>query len=207
MKTTKLSPREEEIVELCIRGLTNEAIAHQLGVSVGTINTHWLRIRLKVGGSGKTESIARIITERADLALRAVNVERESIKKLIGNHEKSVVELRAALALLQLAMDQIKSTVWATDRELCIQIVANGEFPSKHFGVVWEAGKTVYEIFKTEDDDHPAVACHLRALGGYDCNARLGGEFANMSLRVIPLRDEHEAVMGCISVLNTVAGE
>ena len=115
------------------------------------------------------------ITERADLALRAANVERESILQMIGNHEKSMVELRAAHALLQLAMDQIKSTVWATDRDLCIQIVANGEYPSKHFGVVWDAGKTVFEIFKTIDRGHPAVACHLRALDGHaDHRRRLG---------------------------------
>jgi len=203
----KLSPREEEIVSLCIQGMTNEGIAQTLGISIGTVNTYWLRIRMKTGTSGRTESVAKIIAERADIALRAVNVERESVHRIIQENERHVVDLRAALALFQLAMEQIKSTVWATDRDLCIHILANGEYPSKHFGVVWEPGKTVYEVFKTKDDSHPAVACHLRALSGRDCTARLSGEFANLSLRVSPLRDEQEEVMGCISILNTVAGE
>jgi DNA-binding CsgD family transcriptional regulator len=203
----KLSPREEEIVALCTQGLTNEAIAHKLGISIGTVNTYWLRIRLKAGTSGKTESVAKIISERADTALRAANVEREAVQRIIAENEQHVVDLRAALALFQLAMEQIKSTVWATDRDLHIHILANGEFPSKHFGVVWEPGKTVYEVFKTQDDKHPAVACHLTALTGKHCNARLTGEFANLSLRVSPLLDEHDDVLGCISILNTVAGE
>lgn len=205
--TQKLSPREEEIVELCVQGLTNEAIAHNLGISVGTVNTYWLRIKLKVGGLGRTDTVVRVIKERAERALRDANVEREDVAKMIAVHEQGAVDLRAALALLHLAMDQIKSTVWATDRDLRIQMVANGEFPSKHFGVMWEVGKTVYEIFKTEDPEHPAIACHLEALKGNDCSERLQKEFANMTLRVTPLPDEHGEIMGCISILNTVVGD
>jgi len=207
MPTKELSPREEEIVELCVQGLTNEAIANKLGISVGTVNTYWLRIKLKVGGSGRTDTVVRVIKERADRALRDANVEREDVNKMIAVHEQGAVELRAALALLHLAMDQIKSTVWATDRDLRIQMLANGEFPSTHFGVSWEVGKTVWEIFKTEDDNHPAVSCHLEALKGVECSERLQKEFANMTLRVSPLRDEHGEVMGCISILNTVIGD
>ena len=100
-------------------------------------------------------------------------------------------------------MEQIKSTVWATDQDLCIRVVANGEFPSTHFGVMWEVGKTVYEIFKTDDKAHPGVACHLAALRGEECSARLGDDFEKMSLRVSPLRDESGEVLGCVAILNT----
>jgi DNA-binding CsgD family transcriptional regulator len=204
MTMRTLSPREEEIIELCVEGLTNDAIATKLGLSVGTVNTYWLRIRLKVGGSGRTDTVARVIKERAERALRESNVERQELTEIISHQEHGLVDLRAALALLNLAMEQIKSTVWATDRDLSIHIIANGEFPSTHCGVVWEVGKTVYEIFKSEDTTHPAVAAHLAALQGQEVNARLTGEFANMILRVAPLRDEADSVIGCVSVLNTV---
>src|ERR1051325_10216798 len=105
MATKDLSPREEEIVELCVEGLTNEAIAHRLNLSVGTVNTYWLRIKLKVGGLGRTDTVVRVIKERAERALRDANNERTSIADLIAERERGVVELRAALALLQLAMD------------------------------------------------------------------------------------------------------
>lgn len=204
MATRELSPREEQIVELCVEGLTNDAIALKLGLSVGTVNTYWLRIKLKVGGSGRTDTVVRIIKDRAEKALRDANVERTGLAEIVAERERSVLDLRAALALLHLAMDQIKSTVWATDVDLTIHIIANGEFPSSHFGVLWEVGKTVYDIFKTTDPTHPAVAAHLAAMQGVETEVRLNGEFSNMFLRVIPLKDEADEIMGCISILNSV---
>lgn len=204
MPTRALSPREEEIVELSIDGLTNDAIAAKLGLSVGTVNTYWLRIRLKVGGAGRTDTVAKVITERAEKALREANVERKELSDNIADRAHDLVDLRAALALLQLAMDQIKSTVWATDKDLKIHLIANGEMPSVHCGVVWEAGKSVYEIFKSEDPKNVAIDAHLQALQGVETNIRLEGEFQNMMLRAIPLKDESEDIMGCISILNVV---
>lgn len=206
MITKELSPREEEILELCIQGLTNDAIAVQLGLSLGTVNTYWLRIRLKVGGTGRTDTVARVIKDRAERALREANVERNDLTNLLVSKERDLLDLRASLALLSLAMDQIKSTVWATDGNLTIQIIANGQYPSTHFGVLWEVGKTVQQIFKTDNAKHPAIAAHLEALKGQESVQRLTGEFASMSLRVLPLRDEHDDtnVIGCISILNSV---
>lgn len=206
MVTKTLSAREEEILNLCISGLTNEAIANQLGLSLGTVNTYWLRIRLKVGGSGRTDTVARVIKERAERALREANVERADLTSLLMSKERDLLDLRASLALLSLAMDQIKSTVWATDADLKIQIIANGQYPSTHFGVLWEVGKSVQEIFKTTDPNHPAISAHLAALNGSQSLQKLTGEFATLSLRVLPLRDEHDEdrVIGCISILNSV---
>jgi DNA-binding CsgD family transcriptional regulator len=204
MQSRELSHREKEIVELCVEGLTNERIANRLGLSLGTVNTYWLRIKLKVGGSGRTDTVVRVIKERAERALREANIERTELTEMVAERERGVLELRAALALLHLAMDQIQSTVRATDRDLSIHIIANGEFPSTHCGVKWEVGKTVYEIFKSEDPGHPAVAAHLAAMAGVENNVRLSGEFANMFLRVVPLLDESGEALGCVSILNTV---
>lgn len=204
MARRELSAREEEIVELCVEGLTNESIANRLGLSVGTVNTYWLRIKLKVGGQGRTDTVVRVIKERAERALREANVERKGLSEMVAGKEHGVLELRAALALLQMAMEQIKSTVWATDRNLSIHILANGEFPTTHFGVPWEVGKTVYQIFKTKDDNDLGVAAHLAALRGFETEVRLVGEFSNMMLRVTPLTDEAGDIMGCISILNSV---
>ena len=204
MATRELSPREEEIVELCVAGLTNDAIAHRLNLSVGTVNTYWLRIRLKVGGQGRTDTVVRVIKERAERALRESNSERNELTAILAEKEQGVLELRAALALLQMAMDQIHSTVWATDKDLSIRILANGEFPATHFGVKWEVGKTVQEIFKTDKPTDLAVAAHLAALAGTETEVRLTGEFANMLLRAIPLKDEAGEIMGCIGILNSV---
>jgi len=202
--TTDLSPREAEIVELAIQGNTNEGIAHKLDLAVGTVNTYWLRIRLKVGGTGRTDTVARVIKERAEKALAASNVDRVGLVQLVADRDLSLVEVRASLALLQLALDQIKSAVWATDMDLNIHILTNGEMPTSHCGVVWETGKTVYEIFKSDDKKHPPVAAHLDALRGKETTVRLKGEFSNMILKALPVHDESQEIMGCIGIMNYV---
>lgn len=204
MSTTELSPRESEIVDLAIQGLTNDAIAHKLELSVGTVNTYWLRIRLKVGGYGRTDSVARVIKDRAERALRLANVDKDNLVDHIADREHTLLELRASLALLEMAMGQIKSAVWATDKDLSLYIVANGAMPSMHCGVVWETGKTVYEIFKSEDPASPPVAAHLNALTGAETTLRLKGEFSNMVLKAMPLRDEHHEIIGAIGIMNYV---
>ncbi len=202
----ELSPRENQILELCIEGLTNDAIASKLGISVGTVNTYWLRIRMKAGGSARTDTVARIISERADRALREANVERASLTTMLENKERDLLDLRAALALLNLAMDQVRSTVWAADTGLKIHIIANGEFPATHFGVLWEVGKTVQQIFKSSDPLNPAIRAHLSALDGVENSLRLTGEFSHMNLRVVPLWNDQDdnVVIGCISILNSI---
>ncbi len=206
MSTSELSPREAEIVELAIQGLTNEGIAHNLALSVGTVNTYWLRIRMKVGGIGRTDSVAKVIKDRAERALRAANVDHENIVEHIAEREQALLELRANVAMLHLAIEQIKSAVWATDKDLTLSIIANGELPSSHFGVVWETGKTVYEIFKSEDPKHPPIAAHLDALKGKESSLRLKGEYSNMILATRPLMDEDtKEIMGCIGIMNYVA--
>jgi DNA-binding CsgD family transcriptional regulator len=206
MSTRALSPREEEIVELSVQGLTNDAIADKLGLSVGTVNTYWLRIRLKVGGAGRTDTVAKVITERAESALREANVERHEFATMIASKEQAVLDLRAALALLRLAMEKIRSTVWAADKDLAVYVVANGEMPALHNGVSWDTVKTIYQIFQSNDPEDPPIKAHIQALLGNETSVRLAAPYENMVLRVIPLRDELEQIMGCISILNAMGG-
>lgn len=204
MKTRRLSRHEEDIVRLATEGCSNEAIAEQLRVDVAFINAAWLKMRLQSAGGATEGASERVIKSRAEQGLRDSNIERRDLDKVVATQEQNLLDLRASLALLHLALDQIKSTVWATDSDLVIRILANGKFPTTHFGVVWEVGKTVYEIFKTHDKDYPAVAAHLAALAGEERDIRLTGEFEHMSMQVSPLRDESGEVIGCISVMNSV---
>lgn len=204
MDKSSLTHRESEIVELAIQGLTNESIAERLGVSVVDVNTSWLRIRMKFGEVERTASVARMIRERADRALRAANVEMTTLADHVSKSEQGLFDLRASLALLHLAMEQVLSAVWATDKELRISLIANGALPKEHFGVVWEAGKTIYDVFKSKDPEHPPIAAHLAALNGFESTLRLEGDYRNILLRTLPLRDESHEIMGCVGILNYV---
>jgi DNA-binding NarL/FixJ family response regulator len=49
-----LSPRETEVLRLVARGLSNEDIAHQLVLSVRTVERHVANVYAKIGASGRT---------------------------------------------------------------------------------------------------------------------------------------------------------
>lgn len=203
MPPKELSPRENEIVELSMQGLSNEAIAKQLGLSPGTVNTYWLRIRMKIGAGGRTEAMIRLIEERAERALRHSHIPVKEVQTLVAEKEQSDSDLRAALELLNLAVDEVKWTVWATDCDLVIQIVAVGETPHLPQEKAWKPGKTVQEVFKADDLDDPAIVAHAEAIDGAETEIHLKGDFAHLVLRTMPLRDEDEEVIGCIGILSS----
>lgn len=199
-----LSPHEALIVELAIQGFTNEGISAKLHLSADSLNTHWLRIRMKLGELGRSDAASTVIAERAEKALREANVDLENLTDHVAKTEHSLLELRASVALLHLALEQIISAVWATDKDLKLAIIANGALPKSHLGVVWEVGKTVYEIFKSTDPKSPPIAAHLGALKGKETTLRLDGEFSQMIMRALPLRDEAQEIMGTIGIMNYV---
>jgi LuxR family maltose regulon positive regulatory protein len=54
-----LSPREREVLELLAQGLSNEAIARVLVVSIATVKKHATGIFSKLGVSSRTQAVAR----------------------------------------------------------------------------------------------------------------------------------------------------
>ena len=56
-----LSPRERQLLDMATNGLTDQAIANELGISLATVSTYWGRIRIKYGPLGRTEIVARFL--------------------------------------------------------------------------------------------------------------------------------------------------
>jgi DNA-binding NarL/FixJ family response regulator len=58
-----LSPREQEVVRLAAKGLSNKAIAAVLGISIWTVSTHLRRIFSKLDVSSRTEMIMKAMQQ------------------------------------------------------------------------------------------------------------------------------------------------
>ncbi len=157
MTEKALSPREEQIVALATLGLTNEGIGQKLGISASTVSTYWLRIRTKVSAESRTEIVAKVIQKHAEEALREANSQKMGLTDQIAQNEVKLLDLRAAISLLQLAMDQLRSAVWATGSDLRVTMLANGEIPHFHDKLNWQVGNTIYEVFNESDKAHPAM--------------------------------------------------
>ena len=54
----QLSPRQQEILTSLTRGLTNDDIAKQLGISVPSVKTHLVALFAKLGVANRSEAVA-----------------------------------------------------------------------------------------------------------------------------------------------------
>ncbi|EKT82172.1 LuxR family transcriptional regulator [Rhodococcus opacus M213] len=71
-----LTPRELEILRLWLRSETKIVAATDLGISLGTINTHLIRIRAKYAAVG------RPVTDKTGLLIRALQDGLVSLSEL-----------------------------------------------------------------------------------------------------------------------------
>jgi len=66
---SKLSARENEILDLAIEGLTDFQISLRLHISPSTVNSYWVRIRGKVGHLSRTELVAVALKQEAGVQI------------------------------------------------------------------------------------------------------------------------------------------
>ncbi len=60
-RTEELTSREEEILQLLAKGLLSKEIAHQLGISVETVNSHLKHIYEKLHVRSRTEAVIKYL--------------------------------------------------------------------------------------------------------------------------------------------------
>ena len=74
-----LSEREDQILRLAMRGYTDTAIAHKLGLSEATVGTYWGRVRIKMGPYSRTELVARALQHENADAMQILRAENERL--------------------------------------------------------------------------------------------------------------------------------
>jgi DNA-binding NarL/FixJ family response regulator len=65
----RLSPREQAVVRLTVRGLTNRQIASELVISIKTVECHLANVFAKLGVSTRTQLAARVTAARTSYEL------------------------------------------------------------------------------------------------------------------------------------------
>lgn len=65
--TLQLSPREDEIVRLLFRDLTENAMSRELGISTHTVHTHMERLFRKLAVQSRTGVLLRVFATYLDL--------------------------------------------------------------------------------------------------------------------------------------------
>jgi PAS domain S-box-containing protein len=78
-RKTDLSPRQREIMLLAAEGLTDKEIAQQTGLSLGTLRSHWDRMRARQGASSRGEVIARAAEDTRHVLLAELEILRHAL--------------------------------------------------------------------------------------------------------------------------------
>src|SRR5580658_8708222 len=77
--------REEQVLVLAARGLTDKEIAIKLGISPDTVGTYWRRILAKYQAASRTEVVAKYASDRSKAAVENLKYVNECLK-LVADH-------------------------------------------------------------------------------------------------------------------------
>jgi PAS domain S-box-containing protein len=117
MRDRHLSQREAQILRLASDGLTDQAIANTLGISVATVGTYWSRIRTKLGPHSRTELVANHLRSQSSEALTNLRDENERLTKVLDQHTRAETQLNAALDLFRAVIDNAPDAILVIDSE------------------------------------------------------------------------------------------
>lgn len=94
---SELSQRELQLLVLASRGLTDQAIAIELGISLATIATYWGRIRIKLGPLNRTELVAKYLDVKAKEEIELLQNEVEVLRAQLETSKREDSDLLLAL--------------------------------------------------------------------------------------------------------------
>lgn len=117
MRDPHLSEREVQILRLAADGLTDQAIANTLGISVATVGTYWSRVRTKLGPHSRTELVANHLRSQASEVMSALRIENERLTEELDHHARAETQLNAALELFRAVIDNAPDAILVIDPE------------------------------------------------------------------------------------------
>ncbi len=108
--------------------------------------------------------------------------------------------LRERETRLRLLLAQLPALLWTTNRDLRYTSTDGSALAALGLQPGAGVGTTLYEMFETSDPALPAIAAHLRALGGLSAAYEQLWADRTYSCHVEPLRDLDGAILGTIGV-------
>jgi PAS domain S-box-containing protein len=110
-KHPDLSEREQQLIFLAAKGLTDIAIAHRLGISEPTVKSYWQRVRSKLGPYNRTELVAHALQEESERAVAELNQEIAVLRDALRHADRSPMDLQREM------LENAPDAVFAVDAE------------------------------------------------------------------------------------------
>jgi PAS domain S-box-containing protein len=109
----ELSQRELQLLVYATQGLTDQAIANELAISLATIATYWGRIRIKLGPLNRTELVARYLEYKT-------KEEIDDLHNEISMLREQMESSKADDAYLLIALNKIPNSVIILNTDLTV---------------------------------------------------------------------------------------
>lgn len=74
--------RQEQVLLLAAEGLTDKEIAARLNLSAETVGTYWRRVMSRHGASSRTEVVAKVIRQQAEMRLKDLQHEMDCLRQV-----------------------------------------------------------------------------------------------------------------------------
>ena len=113
---TRLSAREDAILEAAIEGKTDVQIAQGMAISQSTVNSYWVRIRGKLGQLSRTELVALALKAKARADLEAVTGQLAALQQTFDQSARNDPETLAD-EMRRAALDAMPEALMVTDEE------------------------------------------------------------------------------------------
>jgi two-component system, cell cycle sensor histidine kinase and response regulator CckA len=136
-------------------------------------------------------SIPALETESTDISTR----KRAELERLTIQEQRRLV------------LAQIPCVLWSVDLDLRITSVHGRSLAEIGMLPGHTPGLSLYEYFRTEDADHPAIAGHRQALEGVPASYRVEVFGRQFEASVEPFRDANGRIVGALGVALDVTGK
>ena len=148
----------------------------------------------QIGASGDLSG--RVAVEGKD----EISYLGEAVNSMLEDLDRSQRERHEGRTRLHMMMDKMPAVLWTTDTEL--RFTSSMGSGLEALGVRGSdlIGKSLYEYFRTQDPEFPAIAAHRRALAGETVTYELEWEKMVFDSHVRPLRDSEGQLLGVIGV-------
>lgn len=124
----------------------------------------------------------------------------EAVNSMLEDLDRSQRDRHEGRTRLHLIMEKMPAVLWTTDTELRFTSSMGSGLEALGLRANELRGKSLYEHYKTQDPEFPAIAAHRRALEGETITYEVEWDKMIFDSHVRPLRDSEGQLLGVIGV-------